>query len=101
MIGASFNFFVSFFDESIKKIQRLMQFYFLGKLNVNVCIAKIANKYINGGGISKSSKTYQCFWESSEKQASAPFLCGSYKELWPPQPFAALNCTTYPWSKNR
>ena len=35
------------------------------------------------------------------KQASASFVCVSYKELWPLQRFAPLNCRTYPWSNNR
>ena len=36
-----------------------------------------------------------------EKQARASFLSVSYKELWPMQRFAPLNCRTYPWSNNR
>ena len=34
VIGASFNSFVSFFNENIKKSQRVVQLYFLGKLNL-------------------------------------------------------------------
>ena len=54
---ASFNSFVSFFDESIKKSQKVVQFHFLGKLNLIVYTVKIAKKYVNRGGASKSSKT--------------------------------------------
>ena len=57
VIGASFNFFVSFFDENIEKSQRVVQLYFLGKLNLIVHTVKITKKYLNRGGISKSSKT--------------------------------------------
>ena len=57
VIGASFNSFVSFFDENIKKSQRVVRFYFLGKLNLTVHTVKITKKYLNRGGISKSSKT--------------------------------------------
>ena len=32
-----------------------------------------------------------------EKQASASFLCGPYKELSQAKRFAALHSTTYPW----
>ena len=52
-----FNSFVSFFDENIKKSQRVVQFYFLGKLNLIVHTVKIAKKYVNRGGIGKASKT--------------------------------------------
>ena len=57
VIGASFNSFVSFFDENIKKSQRVVRFYFLGKLNLTVHTVKITKKYVNRGGISKCSKT--------------------------------------------
>ena len=57
VIGASFDSFVSFFDENIKKIQRVVRFYFLGKLNLTVNAVKITKKCVNRGGISKSSKT--------------------------------------------
>ena len=57
VIGASFNSFVSFFDDNIKKNQKVVQFYFFGKLNLVVRTAKIPKKYINRGGIRKSSKT--------------------------------------------
>ena len=55
VIGISFNSFVSFFDENIKKSQRVVQFYFLGKLNLTVHTVKITKKYVNRG-IRKSSK---------------------------------------------
>ena len=57
VIGTSFNSFVSFFDENIKKSQRVVRFYFLGKLNLTVHVVRITKKYLNRGGISKSSKT--------------------------------------------
>ena len=50
------NYFVSFFDENIKKSQRAEQLYFLGKLNLIVHTVKITKKYVNRGGICKSSK---------------------------------------------
>ena len=52
VIGASFNSFVSFFDENIKKSQRVVRFYFLGKLNLTVHTVKITKKYVNREGIS-------------------------------------------------
>ena len=57
VIGASFNSFVSFFVKNIKKSQRVVQFYFLGKLSMTVHTVTIAKKYVSGGGINKSSKT--------------------------------------------
>ena len=57
VIDASCNSFVSFFDENIKKSQRVVRFYFFGKLNLIVHTVKITKKYVNRGGISKSSKT--------------------------------------------
>ena len=57
VIGASFNSYVSFFDENIKKSQRVMRFYFLGKLNLILHTVKITKKYVNREGISKDSKT--------------------------------------------
>ena len=57
VIGASFNSFVSFLDENIKKSQRVVRFYFLGELNLTVHTVKITKKFLNRGDISKSSKT--------------------------------------------
>ena len=57
VIGASFNSFVSFFNGNIKKSQRVVRFYFLGKLILTVHTVMIMKKYINRKGISKSSKT--------------------------------------------
>ena len=57
VISASFNFFVRFFDENIKKSQKVGQFYFLDKLNLNVQTVKIVKKYVSRGVISKSNNT--------------------------------------------
>ena len=57
VIGAIFNSFVSFFKENIKKSKRVVQFYSFAKLNLITHTVKIAKKYVNRGGISKSSKT--------------------------------------------
>ena len=57
VIGASFSSFASFFDGIIKKSQRVVRLYFLGKLNLTVHTVKITKKYVNRGGISKSNKT--------------------------------------------
>ena len=57
VIGASFNSFVSFFDKNMKKSQRVVRFYFLGKLNLVAHTVKITKKYVNRGGVSRSNKT--------------------------------------------
>ena len=69
VIVTSFNSFFIFYDKNIKKSNRVVQFYFLGTLNLIVHAVKIEKSIIekskihnlilciNRGGISKSSKT--------------------------------------------
>ena len=57
LFGASFNSFVRFFDENIKKSQSVVQFHFLDKLNLIVHSVKITKKYVNRGDIGKRSET--------------------------------------------
>ena len=54
VIGASFNSFVSFCDENVKKSQKVEQFYSFGKLNLIMHNVKIAKKYIDREVVSKT-----------------------------------------------
>ena len=63
-----------FFDKNISKSQKVLQFYFLGKVNLIVHPVKIAKKYINRGGISKSSKAVSAPRLAAEKSNPTIFV---------------------------